>query len=72
MKARQTVTLQLDGRPHELPSGTTLTELVASLGHASNAIGTAVNGVFVARGQRDDCALQPGDSVLLFQPIVGG
>lgn len=72
MKARQTVTLQLDGRPHELPSGTTLTELVASLGHAPNAVSTAINGVFVACGQRNDCVLQPGDAVLLFQPIVGG
>jgi sulfur carrier protein len=35
-------------------------------------VGTAVNGSFVARAQRDGRVLQAGDEVLLFQPIVGG
>lgn len=74
MNARPTPTIAvlLDGRPHTLAAGTGLAELVAELGHAPNAVSTAVNGVFVARGQRAACALQEGDAVLLFQPIVGG
>lgn len=67
-----TLPLQLDGRPHAVPAGTTLAALVASLGHAPSAVGTAVNGAFVARAERESRALQPGDAVLLFQPITGG
>ncbi len=63
--------IELDGRPHAVPPGTTLAELVGALGHAPEAVTTAVNGAFVARGARA-LVLQPGDAVVLFQPIVGG
>jgi sulfur carrier protein len=72
MNERQTITVQLGGRPHALSAGSHLAELVASLGHTPNAVSTAVNGLFVARGRREACVLQEGDAVLLFQPIVGG
>jgi len=72
MTAPSSISVQLDGRPHPLPPGTTLAALVAAQGHAANAVSTAVNGLFVARGQRDTCVLQTDDAVLLFQPIVGG
>jgi sulfur carrier protein len=49
-----------------------LAELVAGLGHTPEQVGTAVNGVFVPRPSRATHVLQPGDAVLLFQPIVGG
>ena len=64
--------LTLDGKPSSVPAGITLAALVASLGHAPNKVSTAVNGLFVPRGQREACILQEGDAVLLFQPIVGG
>ena len=66
------IAVLLLGRPHKLVSGATLAQLVSTLGHAPAAVTTAVNGVFVARGQRDTCVLRPDDAVLLFQPIVGG
>ena len=66
------VTVQLDGQPRALAQGTTLAELVRAQGHAPNAVGTAVNGLFVARGLRADRVLAAGDTVLFFQPIVGG
>ncbi len=64
--------ITLDGQPHELPPGTPLADLVASLGLAQSAAATAVNGVFVARRDREARMLQPGDAVLLVQPITGG
>lgn len=67
-----TITVQLDGRAHQAPAGTTLAELVAAVGHAPQAVGTAVNGRFVARTERSGRVLQPGDEVLFFQPVVGG
>lgn len=69
-EAVQTIAIQLDGVPCQV-APCTLAELVQRLGHASEGVGTALNGRFVPRGQRDQ-ALQPGDAVLLFKPIVGG
>lgn len=66
------IAITLDGKPHALPAKTSLAVLVESLGHVPNNVSTAVNGLFVARGQREACLLQTGDAVLLFQPIVGG
>ena len=66
------IALQLDGRAHQVPAGSTLAELVAALGYAPQAVGTAVNGRFVARAERAGRVLQPDDEVLFFQPIVGG
>ena len=66
------IAMTLDGKPHSVPAGSTLGALVDSLGHAPNKVSTAVNGLFVARGQRGEHVLQEGDAVLLFQPIVGG
>jgi sulfur carrier protein len=67
-----TITVQLDGAPREVAAGMTLAALMQSLGHAPLAMGTAINGDFVPRAQRDRRVLQSGDVVLFFQPIVGG
>jgi sulfur carrier protein len=67
-----TIALTLDGEPRQVAAGSTLGALVDSLGHASNRVSTAVNGMFVPRGQRPQCVLRDGDAVLLFRPIVGG
>ena len=64
--------ITLDGKPHAVPAGSTLAALVDALDHAANKVSTAVNGMFVPRGQRVECVLHEGDAVLLFQPIVGG
>ena len=72
MTITTTIEVLLDGQPHALPEGSTLAALVASLAHAPDAVTTAVNGSFVPRAGRDHHVLQPGDAVLLFQPIVGG
>ena len=67
-----TIALQLDQRPHEVPAGTTLAQLVARLGHAPRDVATAVNGNHVPRDERAASVLNAGDTVLLFRPIVGG
>jgi sulfur carrier protein len=66
------IELVLDGRSYSVPTRTTLAALVESLGHTQDQVTTAVNGLFVRRDARHDCLLQPGDAVLLFQPINGG
>ena len=66
------IPIQLDGQPHRVVVGSTLAALVEQTGHAPDAVGTAVNGDFVARGLRATRVLAADDAVLLFQPIVGG
>lgn len=66
------VDVLLDGRPHCVPVGSTLADLVAAQGQADDAVATAVDGRFVPRSQRAGCVLATGQAVLLFQPIVGG
>ncbi len=66
------VTVHLEGRGCRLARGGTLDDLLRLLGHAPEAITTAVNGEFVARHLRAGHVLQDGDEILLFQPIVGG
>lgn len=72
MNAAAMITVALDGKSRQIPNGTTLAALVAELGFTPNAVGTAVNGRFVARGLRDDVQLHCGDSILFFQAIAGG
>lgn len=65
------IELLLEGRSYSVPRRTTLAALVESLGHAPAKVTTAVNGQFVRRGERAGCMLEPGDSVLVFQPDAG-
>lgn len=66
------ITVTLEGGAAELPAGCTLAALVERLGHAPAAVATAVDGRFVSRAERAHETLQDGQTVLLFQPIVGG
>ena len=72
MTTAAAIALRVDGRAHAVPPGTTLAELVASLGHEPQAVATSIGGRFVARASRAATALKAGDDVLLFKPISGG
>jgi len=52
--------------------GLTLALLLDEQGVDPDTIATAVNGAFVPRALRATTVLQPGDTVLTFQAIVGG
>ena len=52
--------------------GLTLDALLVAQGVQAEKVATAVNGVFVSRDQREATVLNPGDTVLTFQAIVGG
>lgn len=54
------------------PEGLTLAALLTAQGVNADQVATAVNGEFVPRDQRAATPLQPGDTVLTFQAIVGG
>jgi sulfur carrier protein len=64
--------ITLNGEPRSLAEDATLADLVAALGHAPQALATAVNGEFVPRNARGEMRLRDGDAVFTFQPITGG
>jgi sulfur carrier protein len=66
------ITIQVAGRPHSVPAGSTLADLVAALGHPLNAVATGLNGDFVRRELRAATPLTEGDQVTVVKPIVGG
>lgn len=64
--------ITLNGESVQLDDGHTLADLIASLGQTPQALATAVNGEFVPREARAQCALHENDAVFTFQPITGG
>ena len=54
------------------PEGLTLAALLIAQGVNAEQVATAVNGEFIPRAQRATTTMQPGDTVLTFQAIVGG
>jgi sulfur carrier protein len=54
------------------PEDLTLAALLDRQGVDAASVATAVNGRFVPRALRAATVLQPGDTVLTFQAIVGG
>ena len=67
-----TMTIYLENGPYCAAAGTSLADLVADLGHEEKSVSTAVNSQFVPRSQRSTRLLHDGDTVLIFQAIVGG
>ena len=63
--------IQVNGETLEVRS-TTLAELLGELGYSGDSLATAVNGGFVARGQRASTALAAGMDVEIVTPMQGG
>ena len=64
--------VSVNGLTHTLAVSDTLADLIGRLGHAPQSVATALNGEFVARGERDARVLRQGDKVTCFQAITGG
>ncbi len=67
-----TAALRLNDHTLPCPDGLTLAALLAAQHVDAAQVATAVNGQFVPRTLRATTPLQPGDTVLTFQAIVGG
>ncbi|WP_374642851.1 sulfur carrier protein ThiS [Hydrogenophaga sp.] len=65
-------TLRFNEQTIPCPEGLTLAALLTDQGVNAGQVATAVNGEFIPRSQRNFTVLQPGDTVLTFQAIVGG
>lgn len=67
----QELNVMVNGAP-QTTTATTLHDWVLAQGVASDAVATALNGQFVPRNLRAQQPLTEGDTILTFQPIVGG
>ena len=63
--------IMVNGDPVEIEAGS-VTAVLAQLGYGDAKVATAVNGVFVPAGQRDDTALMAGDALEIVAPRQGG
>ena len=63
--------ITVNGDPVEIEAGS-VTVVLAQLGYGDAKVATAVNGVFVPAGQRDDTALGAGDALEIVAPRQGG
>ena len=64
--------ITLNGKPLELPAGTTVAGLLERAGFAGRRVAVEVNQTIVPRSQHDQHALAENDRVEIVQAIGGG
>jgi sulfur carrier protein len=67
-----TITLHLNGEPHEVAQGTTLTSLVATLAQDPRGIAIERNREIVPKSAWDTCVLAEGDRLEVVVFVGGG
>ncbi len=67
-----TLTVSVNGEPRQVPDGTTLDQLVATLTTAPGGVAAAVNEAVVPRGQWPATALSGEDRVEVLTAVQGG
>jgi sulfur carrier protein len=67
-----TVTVSVNGASREVPSGSTLDELVADLTSAPSGVAAAVNETVVPRGRWTRLRLAEGDRIEVLTAVQGG
>ena len=65
-------TVQVNGEHLPWQPGLQVEQVLKALDKPANSVATALNGSFVPRALREHTLLQPGDSLTVFQAIVGG
>ncbi|MBI0294270.1 sulfur carrier protein ThiS [Streptomyces sp. PRKS01-29] len=66
------MTVSVNGEPREVPEGTTLDRLVATLTQAPSGVAAAVNETVVPRAQWPATPLGDGDRVEVLTAVQGG
>lgn len=62
----------LNGEPHQVPSGSTVLDLVAGLGRDPRTVAVERNGGIVRRADYGTTALQAGDRLEVVHFVQGG
>ncbi|KIC30307.1 sulfur carrier protein ThiS [Leisingera sp. ANG-M6] len=61
----------VNAKPHEV-AASDLKGALQELGYACSSVATALNGTFIARGQRTEVQLAEGDCLEVLAPMQGG
>lgn len=64
--------IRLNGKPHLVAAGTTLRELVTSVGCDPEAVAVEVDGEIVRRARLGETAVEGGASVEIVRFVQGG
>lgn len=64
--------IQLNGKPHRLPSSVTVAELLASLGFASKPVVVELDGRALTPADHSTAQVSPGAKVELVTLAAGG
>jgi sulfur carrier protein len=67
-----TVRVRLNGKPRELPDGSSMVQAVAELTAVATGVAAAVNGDVVPRGSWAVTLLRDGDQVEVVTAVQGG
>jgi sulfur carrier protein len=67
-----TVRVTVNGQPRDVPPGTTLGQLVATVTELASGVAAAVNGEVVPRGSWAARPLGDGDQVEVVTAVQGG
>jgi sulfur carrier protein len=70
--AGRSVTVVVNGSPHDVPAGSTARDLVAALGLEGRPLAVEVNEQVVPRSRLADCRLEGGDRVEIVTLVGGG
>lgn len=62
----------LNGEPHRVPEGSTVADLVASLGRDPRTVAVERNGDLVPRARFDETSLGAGDRLEVVHFVQGG
>jgi len=68
----ETTSIRLNGELRDVPSGTSVAQLVAELGLRPEQVAVEVNRELVARARRDERVLGVGDEIELVTLVGGG
>lgn len=64
--------IHVNGQPRSIEAGTTITDLLASMGYAGKRVAVEVNREIITRSAHAEHALQAGDDVEIVHAIGGG
>lgn len=70
--AEEDRTVQVNGNRRRVPLGSTVADLIASLGRDPRAVAVELNGSIVPRERYARVSLQEGDRVEIVQFVQGG
>lgn len=64
--------IHVNGQPRSVEAGTTITQLLASMGYAGKRVAVEVNRDIVTRSAHATHAVQAGDEIEIVHAIGGG